>query len=367
MEMRRGIAAATEKVMSSVGIRFVSFFIGGLLLPSVMQSQAPAPSQAPATTAQAFTAQDTESALAKEAAARGALLMQTGKFPDMDGSGPYPASYAMAPNGMEDVVYQPKDLAQVKGKLGVYIWGNGACGYDATSARFHLIEIASRGYVAIAPGEIESGPKAPKAAADGAPQAGADKRATPEKMLAALDWILAENQREGSPYFGRIDPASVAFSGHSCGGLIAMKAALDPRAKVLVMENSGLFRKPMGGVPANDKMAAVVKLLSQMKKEDLVQLHTPVLYVLGGPQDMAEPNGLDDFEHIQHVPVFVADHPGAGHGGLFSEPNGEATKVELDWLAWQLHQDRVAARTFTGPDCVLCRDFRWVVYRKGIE
>jgi len=67
----------------------------------------------------------------------------------------------MAPDGMEDVVYQPRDLSLVKGKLGVYIWGNGGCGYDATSARFHLIEIASHGHVAMAPGEIESGPKRP--------------------------------------------------------------------------------------------------------------------------------------------------------------------------------------------------------------
>ena len=320
--------------------------------------------------ASAFTAPDTDSALAQEAASRGALLSQTGKFPDTAGNGSYPATYATAPNGLEDVVYEPKDLSQVKGKLGVYIWGNGGCGYDATSARFHLIEIASHGYVAIAPGEIESGPKAPKAAADGGQPAagqGADKRATSEKMIAALDWILAENERAGSRYYGKIDPAWVAFSGHSCGGLIAMAAALDPRAKALVLENSGLFRQPPGGMAANPGMAAVMKLMSQMTKADLVKLHTPALYILGGPQDMAEPNGLDDFQHIQHVPVFVADHPGAGHGGLFSEPNSEGTKVELDWLGWQLHKDQIAARTFVGPDCTLCRDFRWVVYRRGIE
>ena len=342
-----------------------------LLLPTLALSQATAPSPAPKSAASAFTAPDTDSALAQKAASRGAVLMQTGKYPDTTGNGPYPAIYAMAPNGMEDVVYQPKNLSQVKGELGVYIWGNGGCGYDAASARFHLIEIASHGYVAIAPGEIQSGPKAPKPPAGGAQQPAAgqdsDKRATPEKMLAALDWILAENQREGSPYYGKIDPASVAFSGHSCGGLIAMKAALDPRAKALILENSGLFRQPVGGAAANDRMAPVFKLMSQMTKADLVKLHTPVLYILGGPQDMAEPNGLDDFQHIQHVPVFVADHPGAGHGGLFSEPNSEGTKIELDWLDWQLHKDHVAARTFTGPDCTLCRDFRWVVYRKGIE
>jgi hypothetical protein len=49
------------------------------------------------------------------------------------------------------------------------------------------------------------------------------------------------------------------------------------------------------------------------------------------------------------------------------EPNGEATKVELNWLAWRLDGDKIAARTFEEPDCGLCRYYRWVVYRKGIE
>ncbi len=347
--------------------------IGGCLLvtPLAWSQAAPgqAPGQGPRADGAPFAAPDMNSALAQKAAARGAMLMQTGKYPDTTGNGPYPATYAMAPNGMEDVVYQPKDLAAVKGKLGVYIWGNGGCGYDGTSARFHLIEIASHGYVAMAPGEIESGPQAPPPPAAGAqrPAPVPGRIATSEKMIAALDWILAENKREGSPYFGKIDPAQVAFSGHSCGGLIAMTAALDPRAKVLVLENSGLFKTPMTGAGPNGIMADAVKVMTRMTKADLVKLHTPVLYILGGPQDMAEPNGLDDFEHINHVPVFVADHPGAGHGGLFAEPNGEGTKVELDWLDWQLHGDRVAARTFMGKDCTLCRDYRWVVHRKGIE
>jgi hypothetical protein len=107
--------------------------------------------------------------------------------------------------------------------------------------------------------------------------------------------------------------------------------------------------------------------MTSLKKDDLAKLHTPVIYLLGGPEDIAEPNGLDDFEHIQNVPVFVADQPGAGHGGLISVPNAEGTKVELDWLDWQFNHDQIAARTFTGPDCVLCRDFRWQVHRKGIQ
>ena len=38
-----------------------------------------------------------------------------------------------------------------------------------------------------------------------------------------------------------------------------------------------------------------------------------------------------------------------------------------NWMAWQLHNDKIAGRTFTGPDCTLCRDFRWNVFRKMIN
>lgn len=134
-----------------------------------------------------------------------------------------------------------------------------------------------------------------------------------------------------------------------------MKAALDPRVRALVMTNSGIFNTPRPGI---DPI---------FTKEDLSRLHTPVLYIVGGPQDAAQPNALDDFERINHVPVFIADQPGAGHIGLFMEPRGEDTKIELDWLKWQFDRDRVAARTFTGRDCTLCTDLRWQVNRKGIR
>jgi hypothetical protein len=44
--------------------------------------------------------------------------------------GPYPATYAMAPDGMEDVVYAPKDLSQVKSKLA---FTSGAMAHAATT------------------------------------------------------------------------------------------------------------------------------------------------------------------------------------------------------------------------------------------
>ena len=47
-----------------------------------------------------------------------------------------------------------------KRKLGLYIFGNGACSNDGASSRLHLLEIASHGYLAIAPGRILNGPGA---------------------------------------------------------------------------------------------------------------------------------------------------------------------------------------------------------------
>jgi hypothetical protein len=48
-----------------------------------------------------------------------------------------------------------------------------------------------------------------------------------------------------------------------------------------------------------------------------------LIYIVGGPQDIAYANGMDDFKRIAHVPVAVANLP-VGHGGTFNEPNGGA-------------------------------------------
>jgi dienelactone hydrolase len=323
------------------------------------------------------------SPLAISAALRWRLLEEWAKMPDLDGTGPFATTYEEVSSTVPFVVYRPKDVPAAAGrrKLGVYIWGNGGCSGDSVrEARFHLTEIASHGYVAIAPGKLLSGPRAPKMSDQEREKIGGENRATAAKMIAALDWIMAENARKGSPYAGAIDPARVTVAGNSCGGLIAMTAAQDPRVKAIIMTNSGLFaagnapgrggragggQPAAGAPPAAAPQAAAAALPSN--KEDLAKLHTPVLYIVGGPEDTAEANALDDFKKIDHVPVFLATQPGAGHIGTFHEPRGEDTKLEMDWMKWQFDNDHAAARTFVGPDCTLCTDYRWVVYRKRIE
>jgi hypothetical protein len=271
-------------------------------------------------------------------------------IPDTPGTGPYTPLKEIDPGLPDQVVYRPADLSKLGDtKLGVYIFGNGACSNDGASARLHLLNIASHGYLAIAPGGIYNGPgktEAPPRPADTSIENYAPTR--PEQLRAAIDWALAENESSGSRYYGRIDPGEIAVSGFSCGGIQALTVAGDPRVKTVVIMNSGLF------VKGETKMGGMVET-----KDLLQDLHTPTLYVLGGPTDIAYTNGMDDFEKIDHVPVAVVNG-NKGHGGTYWEPNGgRASEIVVDWLDWQLRGDASASRMFVGSDCGLCNDPVW--------
>ncbi len=217
--------------------------------------------------------------------------------------------------------------------------------------------MASHGYLVIASGRILSGPGAPPA--EPRPQTPPTEPRPPRTVAAdltdAIDWALAENERSGSAYYGRIDPAQVAISGWSCGGLQALVAAKDPRVKTVVMHNTGVLNDgPNRTIPGMD-----------LTKDALANFHTPVIYILGGPKDIAYLNGMDDFQRIANVPVAVASLP-VGHGGTFQEPNGgAAASVAVSWLDWQLRGDATAARRFVGDACGLCRDADWTFERRN--
>jgi hypothetical protein len=278
------------------------------------------------------------------------------KRPDTPGTGRFPAMKEEVASLPRHVVYRPKDLAALGStKLGVVAWGNGGCSDDGASSRFHLLEIASHGYLVIASGQILSGPGAPpREPRPAAPQGQLPPpRTNVSDLTDAVDWALAENTRAGSPYFSRIDSAQIAYSGWSCGGVQALQVANDPRVKTLVIHNSGVLNNgptTMTGVSVG--------------KEVLQTLHTPVIYIEGGPADIAYENGMDDFKRITHVPAAMANLP-VGHGGTFNEPNGgAAASVAVSWLNWQLRGDAQSAKRFVGEDCGLCKDAQWSLQRK---
>lgn len=268
------------------------------------------------------------------------------------GTGRWPAIAESVTDAPGYTVYRP--AAWPRERLPLVLWGNGGCRNNGLSASHFLREIASHGYVVIANG----GPREEKPAIAALPTEGEGHQpagpppATPDEtqvsqLLGAIDWAGQGIYRD------HVDAKRIAVMGHSCGGLQALAAGADPRIRTVVAFNSGVYNRPGGGLSG-----------VWITKDDLKKLHAPVAYILGGPTDIAYPNGSDDVARITHVPVFYANKA-TGHGGTFSLANGgDYGRVAVGWLDWQLKQNARAGRMFVGADCGLCRDRSWSIIRK---
>lgn len=269
--------------------------------------------------------------------------------PEFRGSGPYPALMETDMAMPNAVLYRPADLTPFQQrKLGLIIWGNGGCSNDAASARTVLAEMASHGYLVVAPGRALTGPTAMAA---GEP---AQMQITAQHMQEALDWALAENGNRGSLFYRLIDEGAIAASGHSCGGMLAIILGADPRVDAVLLQSAAIN-------PTIPDRAPLVQHYERLRG-----LHTPVLMVMGGESDILWTLGQETYNHLTHVPVMLASID-AGHGLTFRQPHGgAAARVGVQWLEWQLRGNREAGRMFVGDNCGLCTDPQWRVQRRGM-
>jgi dienelactone hydrolase len=283
-------------------------------------------------------------------------VMAPGVIGAPQGTGRNPAVAESRAESLGYTFYHPAKMPAKP--IPLVLWGNGGCKDNGLSASHFLREIASHGYFVIANGAprmerpiVSAVPPANGRASANSPPIVAPDETSVAQLLGAIDWAKAANRT--GPLAGHIDIARVGVMGHSCGGLQAISAGADPRVSAIVIYDSGIYNVPHD-VPGR----------LHMDKSDLLRLHTPVAYFLGGPTDIAYPNGSDDVARIQHVPVFYANLP-VGHGGTFQLANGgDWARAGAAWLDWQLKRIPNAGRLFVGPSCGLCTDKRWTIVRK---
>lgn len=262
------------------------------------------------------------------------------------GTGAYKAIMKEEKGLPEHTVFVPQDLAPFSATkpLPVLVWGNGACANSPWEHMNFLNEIASQGYIVLATGIIPMKDEWYKG-----------PMSRTEQQIESIDWIIAQNADSASPYYQKIDVKNICVAGMSCGGLQTLFNCADKRIKALMICNSGLFNQQnanqaVGGMP-------------MPPKEKLKEIHTPIIYILGGKEDIAYENGMDDFHRIDHVPAYAANFP-VGHGGTYREPHGgEFTVVALAWLDWQLKGNQEAAKLFKNGDLKKRKD--WTLESNG--
>jgi hypothetical protein len=176
--------------------------------------------------------------------------------------GPHPFTHIEdgGPTG-ESWVFYPEDIGKDGMVHPIFTWGPGA--FTAPSNYVdHLNHLASHGFVVIS--QVSSG-------------SGADE-------IAALDWIIEQNEVSGSPFHQKLDITKVGAGGHSLGALTTMAMAADPRLNAYVLVCGGCM-SGRGDCGAAD-------------------IHAPTV-ILGGDADMGTPPFEADYAAITTPAVFV--------------------------------------------------------------
>ena len=265
------------------------------------------------------------------------------------GTGAFKAIMKEESDLKEHTVFVPQDLSKFSAKnpLPILVWGNGACANSPFEHMNFLNEIASNGFIVLATGIIPMtdewyrGPMS-----------------RTEQQIESIDWAFKQNADPQSPYYQKLDVKNICVAGMSCGGLQTLFNCADKRIKAIMICNSGLFNQQnasqaVGGMPMPEK-------------SKLNELHTPIMYMLGGKEDIAYENGMDDFKRISHVPACAINFP-VGHGGTYREAHGgEFTIPALAWLKWQLKGDKEAAKLFIGKQPQLLQRKDWTLERNAL-
>jgi hypothetical protein len=234
------------------------------------------------------------------------------------GTGPYKS----APEGRTDDslpnhgIYAPLVPPPANVKLPVVVFSNGACIAMANMFPYLHTEIASHGYLVIVNGKLPGGGAFSLGGASEVPTMQAD----------SIDWVLSG----AASKYGNIDTSNIAAAGQSCGGLSSYSTSYhDDRVKLTVLLNSGVTEPT--------------------KRCLLKELKAPVAMLLGGPCDIANKNGVTDYDFLT-VPKLKA-HLDSGHMGTYDSTNGgKFAQAFVALLDWQFKGNETQKLRFSDPN-----------------
>ena len=217
----------------------------------------------------------------------------------VDEDGPFEVTVDQQ-GGAQSWIFRPTELGKDGAKHPVFVFGNGAGG----SPGFYMAQmrrIASHGIVVMHP---------------------TNAMVTAQILKAALDWVLAENERADSIFYQKLN-GKAAAGGHSLGSLATFDLeATDTRLTTTLHIAGGSM----------DRMGS-----SKVK--------TITAYICGDT-DIARENCEMDFEEVGSQPTFLSILDGTDHIPAVER----ALPGMIAWLRWQLAGESERKAQFTGPD-----------------
>ena len=231
------------------------------------------------------------------------------------------------------ILIAPKDLGRDGMKHPILVWINGA-GAGSTSYRAMLDNVAAHGFFILddKQSSFESMPEV-------------------DAQRAAIDWVIAQADKQGGPYYGKLDTTRIAIAGHSLGSVSTFGNVGDKRIKTSIHMAGGLVGNPEG-----------------VDESWIKNLHAPAAFLVGTRDTNGLPRVKNDFGAAPpNVPVYFGQLAGATHTDEFSQPNGGRWgRIVISWLRWQLAGEKRYQRSFTGADCEFCKG-DWTAMKRGID
>jgi hypothetical protein len=216
---------------------------------------------------------------------------------DMDGPFKTKQDLRSGPKGASGL-FQPMELGQNGLKHPIFLFGCGG-GSNPTSYAADLSRIATHGFVVLA--DVS-------AIGDGA-----------TVFKASLDWLIAENGRSDSAFYGKLDTTRVAAGGHSIGSVNAFAFGTDPRLATTIHIAGGSLDN------VNDPSAPTTGMGGKML------LH-PTAYVCDVNDQFGNDTKADADYKVTTAPVFFTLMTGTDHVGIFKV----VVPLIVAWLRWHL-------------------------------
>ena len=222
--------------------------------------------------------------------------------------GPFSTAYLEQPvseNWKKYEVWYPAELAESEKTYPVLILCNGT-GVHASSAKAMLKHFASWGFIVVGNEEDHSwaGTSAEK----------------------GLNWLLAENEREGSVFYHRINREAIGAFGHSQGGVGTINA-------ITVQPHHQLYKAAVSESPTQLPLAINLKWNFSPEKVDI-----PIFYVASnGFFDSQIIIPSKELEHLFDLSVhspfrMMAIRKNVDHGNMLYTADGYVTAWFLYWL-----------------------------------